>query len=152
MTAPPSTTETTLRLKRIFNAPRDRVFRAWTDPKELKRWCAPTEEYTTPIAEVDLRVGGKYRIGMKPGNQEVMYVATGVYREVKPPEKLVFSWSWEGEPQSRETLVTLEFRDIGKSTELILLHEFFPDEATREKHNEGWIGCLNQLATRLKEQ
>jgi uncharacterized protein YndB with AHSA1/START domain len=149
MTTTTSTPATTLRIKRIFNVSRDRVFRAWTDPKELKQWCAPGEDYTTPIAEVDLRVGGKYRIGMQPKGQETAHIATGVYREVKPPEKLVYSWWWEGATQHEETLVTVEFRDLGGSTELVLTHELFPDEVARDKHTEGWTGCLNGLAKRL---
>ena len=143
------TTETTLYLKRMVSAPRAKVFKAWTNPAELKKWFAINADYETPIAEVDLRVGGKYRIGMKPKAKDAVHVATGVYREIRPPEKLVFTWSWEGEAEKIDTLVTVEFRDMGSSTEIILKHEFFPDGPTRDKHMEGWTGCLNMLAEQL---
>ena len=144
------TTETTLYLRRIVPAPRERVFKAWTAPAELKKWFRVDVDYETLVAEVDLRVGGKYRLGMKPKTKDVTHVATGIYREIRPPEKLVFTWSWEGEAERIDTLVTVEFRDMGKSTEIILKHEFFPDEPTRDQHTEGWTGCINMLAEHLR--
>lgn len=135
--------ETALRLRRVFAAPRQRVFDAWTRPEELKRWCAPSEDYSTPIAEIDLRVGGRYRIGMKSPDGN-LYVVTGTYREVQPPEKLVYTWSWEG-GEMGETLVTVEFREVEGATELVLTHELFPDTKAREDHEQGWTGCLERL-------
>ena len=144
--------QTTLQLKRTYQATREKVFKAWTDPEALKQWFGPTDDFTTPIAEVDLRVGGKYRIQMKDPSGAT-HTAVGAYREVKVPEKLVFTWSWEagggcggsegGAPI--ETLVTVEFRDRDGETEMILTHEQFPDAETRDKHNEGWTGCLDRL-------
>ncbi len=138
-------TATKLILRRTFNAPRAEVFKAWTDPKAIARWFAPGEDYENAIAEIDLRVGGTYRIGMKPKTREALHVATGVYREIRPPEKLVFTWSWEGERPAIDTLVTLTFRPSGNATELTLTHEFFPDGETRDQHNAGWNGCLAGL-------
>jgi uncharacterized protein YndB with AHSA1/START domain len=137
--------EITLNLTRTYSAPREEVFRAWTEPEALKRWFAPSDEFSTPIAEVDLRVGGAYRIGMKPPDQEDMFIVVGTYREVQPPERLVFTWSWEEGMDVGETLVTVEFRDLGGSTEVVLTHELFPNEQARDKHNEGWSGCLERL-------
>ncbi|MFQ5797101.1 MAG: SRPBCC domain-containing protein [Bacteroidota bacterium] len=139
--------ETSLQLKRTFAAPRERLFRAWTEPAALKKWFAPTDEYSMPIAQVDLRIGGNYRFGMKPPNTDVPHVAFGTFREIRVPEKLVFTWSWEN-PDSNigETLVTVEFRDLGGSTEIILTHDLFPDEKSRDDHNKGWTGCLGRLA------
>ena len=134
-------------LKRVFTAPRARVFKAWTDPGELKQWIAPSDDFSTPIVEVDLRVGKSYRIGMKAPDG-AMYIAIGTYREIVPPTKLVFTWSWEG-GEMGETLVTVEFRDMGDSTEVILKHEMFPDENTRDRHNSGWNGCLGRLEKAL---
>ena len=145
MTAQETRTEITLNLTRTYSAPRDDVFRAWTEPEALKRWFAPSDEFSTPIAEVDLRVGGAYRIGMKPPDQEDMFIVVGTYREVQPPERLVFTWSWEEGIDVGETLVTVEFRDLGGSTEVVLTHELFPNEQARDKHNEGWSGCLERL-------
>ena len=134
---------TSIQLSRIFPAPRERVFKAWTDPEELKRWIAPGDDFSTPIVEVDLRVGKSYRIGMKSPDGN-LYVAVGTYREIVPPKKLVYTWSWEG-GEMGETLVTVEFREQGQSTEIILKHEMFPDEQTRDQHNWGWNGCLGRL-------
>jgi uncharacterized protein YndB with AHSA1/START domain len=145
MTAQETRTEITLNLTRTYSAPRDDVFRAWTEPEALKRWFAPSDEFSTPIAEVDLRVGGAYRIGMKPPDQEDMFIVVGTYREVQPPERLVFTWSWEEGIDVGETLVTVEFRDLGDSTEVVLTHELFPNEQARDKHIEGWSGCLERL-------
>ena len=148
-----SSAETTLSISKTLAAPRERVFNAWTDPKELMRWFGPSEEFTTPIAEIDLRVGGKYRIQMKGPDGEA-HTAIGTYREIVAPEKLVFTWSWEGgsgcggsEPiEVGETLVTVVLQDRGSSTELMLTHELFPDVEARDKHNQGWSGCLERLA------
>ncbi len=145
MTTQETRTEITLNLTRTYSAPREEVFRAWTEPEALKRWFAPSDEFSTPIAEVDLRVGGAYRIGMKPPDQEDMFIVVGTYREVQPPERLVFTWSWEEGMDVGETLVTVEFRDLGGSTEVVLTHELFPNEQARDKHNEGWSGCLERL-------
>jgi len=141
-------TETTLNLRRIFKTRREKVFRAWTDPEELKKWWGP-EGYATPSAEVDLRVGGKYRLGMrKLPNGEIFYLS-GTYREVRPPERLVYTWRWEAEPEYGETLVTVEFLQAGNSTEVVLTHEFFPTEKARDDHNRGWSSCLDRLAKLL---
>lgn len=142
--------ETTLYLKRTFPAPRLRVFEAWTNPEVMKSWFCPGEDYSTPLAEVDLRVGGRYRVAMKSHARNTVHTATGVYREIKSPERLVFTWCWEGEPENGESIVTLEFRDLGGSTELHLIHEHFPSEEVRHEHEKGWEGCLTMLGKALK--
>ena len=143
----------TLNISRTFQANREKVFQAWTTATALKQWFGPTDGFTVPSAEVDLRVGGKYRIQMKAPDGE-MHTVGGVYREVAAPEKLVFTWAWEegggcgdsGNEQPVETLVTVEFREKGQSTEVLLTHELFPTTESRDKHDEGWSGCLNRLA------
>ena len=139
--------EATLHLKRTFAATREKVFRAWTDPEALKRWWGP-EGFSTPAAEIDLRVGGKYRIAMRSPHGDT-YQLVGTYREVRPPEKLVYTWAWEAEPEQGETLVTVEFLDRGDSTEVILTHELFPNEKVRDEHGKGWTGSLDRLAKTL---
>lgn len=136
--------ETTLQLKRTFTAPRARVFKAWTNTEELKKWFAPSDDYSVPFAEVDLKVGGKYRIGMKSPAGDV-HTAVGIYREIKNPEKLAFTWTWEG-TEMPDTLVTVEFHDRGQSTEMVLTHELFPSKTEADRHNEGWTRCLDRLA------
>ncbi len=135
-----------LRIIRTFDASPETVYRAWTDPDVVKRWFGPTPEFTTPIAEIDLRIGGAYRIGMKSPEGE-LYVATGVYREIVPNEKLVFTWRWENDPSSPETVVTVEFKRSGQNTELLFTHENFPTEDLAKDHQEGWEGALSKLST-----
>lgn len=139
-----SSPATTLRLTRTFAAPREKVFHAWTDPEELKKWFGPVG-YSTPTAEVDLRVGGKYRLGMKKLPDGEIFYLSGTYREVRLPEKLVYTWRWENEPELGETLVTVEFRARGHSTEVVVTHELFPTEKARDDHDKGWNSCLDRL-------
>ncbi len=87
---------TTLEVSRTVAAPRETVFQAWTDPEILTKWWRVDAGWSTPIAEVDLRVGGRYRLGMFEPGKDGPYVVGGEYREVTPPEKLVFTWIWEG--------------------------------------------------------
>ena len=138
---------TALTLRRTFQASRERVFRAWTSPEEMKRWKGPGDR-TTPIVEVDLRVGGAYRVHMRtPDGNEARLV--GVYREIDPPKKLVYTWTWETSPEMGETLVTVEFFERGRATEVVLKHELFPAAEARDKHEQGWCGSLDKLAAIL---
>ena len=133
----------TLHLRRTFTATPTRVFRAWTEPAEMKQWKAPAEG-TVPVAEVDLRVGGRYRIDMRmPDGSE--HRVTGTYREVDPPRKLSYTWFWETNADMGETLVTVEFRDLGGSTEVVLTHDLFPTDQDRQTHEQGWVGSLDKL-------
>jgi len=107
------------------------------------RWFAPSDEFSVPIVEADVRVGGRYRIVMKAPDGE-QHDVSGVYREVVPNRKLVFTWAWRSTPE-RESLVTVLLRPAGSGTELTLTHEQFFDEEARDKHQHGWIGCLGRL-------
>ena len=138
--------ETSLRLNRRFSAPRDVVFRSWTEPEELKKWFGPVG-HATVIAEVDLRVGGHYRIGMKKVPDGEVFHVSGTYREVSAPERLVFTWAWEGkEMDPTETLVTVEFRDLGAATEVALTHARFASAEQRDRHVEGWTSSFDKHA------
>ena len=140
-TASPSL-DTTLEIKRTFQASREKVFQAWTDPEKLNRWFAPSDDYEVS-AECDPRPGGNYRVQMthKDGN---IHTVVGEYREVNPPEKLVFTWSWE-DGGVQGSLVTVDLQDLGESTEVTLTHSGFPSAEWRDKHNEGWSGALSRL-------
>lgn len=139
------TLATTLEVRRTIAAPREVVFRAWTEPEMLMKWWRVDAGWSTPIAEVDLRVGGRYRLGMLEPGKDGPYVVSGLYREVTPPDKLAFTWTWEGPGAAEETLVTVEFLDQGGSTEVVLTHQNFADENMRDEHQKGWGGCLAQL-------
>lgn len=151
MTQSTAETERRLTITRTIQATRERVFQAWTDPEHLLNWWGADEGWTTPIAEVDLRVGGRYRLAMQDPEQEHPYVVGGVYREITPPERLAFTWTWEKRPGDdpdwtpAETLVTLEFIERNGTTELALTHERFPDTHMRDEHNSGWTGALDRL-------
>ena len=133
----------TLRVRRAIRATPARVFQAWTTPAEMKRWKAPGD-FSVAVAEVDLRVGGRYRVHMRaPDGSE--HRVTGTYRVVDPPRKLVYTWMWETNPDMGDTVVTVEFRDVGGSTEVVLTHELFPTEADRKEHEMGWAGSLDNL-------
>ncbi len=155
MTRPAASPAFSLSLRRVLRASPERVFRAWTRADDLKRWFAAAEGYTTPIAEVDLRVGGRYRIGMQaPGSHELS-VATGTYEEIVPPSRLVLTWRWEHEGSAAPTTrLTLEFRPHPEGTEFVLVHEGLLDETMREQHAAGWTGCLDSLERliRMKEE
>ena len=135
-----------LTVRRTFAAPREAVFRAWTDPKELTRWWGPPG-YDSPSADVDLTVGGSYRLAMRKLPDGKPYYVHGVYREIKIPERLVFTWNWEGGPPfGSNTIVTLEFYDTAGGTEMVLTHERFDSEMARDAHTKGWDGALQKLA------
>jgi uncharacterized protein YndB with AHSA1/START domain len=141
-------TELSLRLTRLIRADREAVFRAWTEPEAMREWFCP-EGGTVESAESDLRLGGRYRITMRMPDR--VSVATGVYREIEPPSRLVFTWSWEeGEgPKGGETVVTVELAERGKATELQLIHEGFATADARDGHEQGWSSALSRLEASL---
>lgn len=111
----------------------------------MAQWFCPPDAETFK-SEVDLKVGGNYVIGMRNRETGEEHITKGTYQEVSPPEKLVFTWLWEGQdPETHTTLVTLNFRDLGNKTELVLKHEGFPDQNMSDQHNQGWVGCLDGL-------
>lgn len=137
--------ETTLQIRRVFQAPRTRVFHAWTDPKQMEAWfCHAKPELTGRLIEMDARPGGRYRFEISDASGK-NFRLIGEYREIQAPEKLVFTWFWETEPSYGETVVTLEFVDLGDKTELILTQERFASTEARDKHNHGWAFCLDSL-------
>jgi len=131
-----------LTLKRRFNATPTQVFSAWTDPEKLVRWIGP-ENVEATHTEADLRVGGKFRFVMLANDGEEHDV-TGIYREIVPNKKLVFSWAWRSTPE-RESLVTVTIEPDGDGALLTLRHEKFFDETAARNHEHGWTGSLNKL-------
>ena len=135
-----------LQLTRVLPASPAAVFAAWTDPEAMKRWMCPGAT-TVSVAELDVRVGGRYRIVMRTPSGELEHV--GEYREVDPPHRLAFTWISAGTKQ-QETLVTLDVRSQGEATELVLTHERFPDAESRAKHEAGWGAILDSLDQHLQ--
>ena len=131
-----------LTLKRRLKAPPAKVFAAWIDPEKVMRWMGPGETKAVH-AECDPRVGGRYRWMMRnPAGEE--HDVSGVFREVIPNEKLVFSWVWKSTPE-RESLVTVLFKPNRDGTLLTLTHEQLFDEDTRNRHQGGWNGALDKM-------
>jgi uncharacterized protein YndB with AHSA1/START domain len=132
-----------LTLKRHLNAPPEKVFAAWTDPAKIIHWFGPEGTLPESVkAEIDLRVGGRYSVAFRFNDEN--HKVGGVYREIVPNEKLVFSWAWHTTPE-RESLVTVLTMSDGDGTMLTLMHEQFFDEAAAEGHKRGWTGTLNKL-------
>jgi uncharacterized protein YndB with AHSA1/START domain len=139
----------TLTLTRLYDAPRELVFRAWTEPEHLRRWCAPTG-FTIPDSDGDLRPGGAWRATMRaPDGEE--HRLTGTYREIVPPERLVFTHAWlDADGRAGiETLVTVTLEDQGGRTFLTLVQTGFESTASRDGHAGGWTETLDRLAGHL---
>jgi uncharacterized protein YndB with AHSA1/START domain len=146
MLASSAATAPSLQVRRTIRAPQQRVFDAWTQAAELKAWHAPGP-LTVSLAEIDLRPGGAYRIHMRaPDGTE--HRVTGVYREVEPPNRVVYTWGWEGEHVVKDSLVTVEFHDRGDATEVVLTHAGILDDAERTNHTQGWTAILDKLEAR----
>jgi len=149
-----------LQLTRIFDAPRELVFKAWTEANQINQWfgAAACGGSLLQSVQVDPRVGGKYRLQTRRADGEY-YTTVGTYQEVKPPERLVFTWAFEkdgsgdefGEVEPPETLVTLEFKALGKKTELLLTHEKFTSVESCGRHEEGWTRCLNEIGKAVEK-
>lgn len=134
-----------LQLKRTFKASPETLFWAWTDPDALRKWFGP-RGCETVSAEVDLRPGGHYRLWMRDIPDGEVFYLFGTYCEIQEPERLVFTWQGgRPEVQVGETLVTVEFHDIGEETEMIFTHELFPNNELRERHNRAWVSCFGRL-------
>ena len=136
-------TKPSLVLKRRIKAAPEKVYEAWTRPEQMTRWWGVTENPKPPVAETDLRVGGRFRVQFwDPKNEH--HSVSGTYREVVPNRKLSFSWAWQSTPE-RESQVTIDLKPEGDSTVLTLTHEQFFDEKARDDHRRGWTLALDNL-------
>ncbi|HYM60796.1 MAG TPA: SRPBCC domain-containing protein [Thermoanaerobaculia bacterium] len=136
--------DATLVVRKLIAATPERLFTAWTAPEHLKQWWGPPS-VTCTDAEVDLRVGGGYRIANRFPDGTVVWIA-GEFEAIDPPHKLVYTWRIEPQSHTAELVTVLfEARPEG-ATEVIVIHERIPDKAARETHEQGWEGCLEGLA------
>lgn len=136
-------------ITRVFDAPRELVFKAWTEPEHMARWFGPAG-FTSKVLKHDLRPGGSYRIHMLGPDGD--HWTQGVYREVVPPGRLVMVGAWadaNGNPTRPETTLTLLFEDVGGKTRLTLHNAVFESVTARDMHNEGWTSSLDCLAAYL---
>ena len=139
-----------LHVARRFDAPRERVFRAFTDPAEIPHWFGHEGE-STRVVDLDLREGGGFVF--RGTHQGAEWEVKGSYREVRIPQRLVFTWTeiMGGNPPTAESLVTVEFRDVGGATEVALTHERDVDEKQRSGHQEGWKICFDRIEKWIEE-
>lgn len=145
-------------IRRILPSSREKVFAAWTKKELLEQWmCKDVPTHHAEYVELDVRPGGGYVIEIKLPKGE-MYRGHGIFREVRPPEKLAFTWFWEQVPEAKgpiqqhESLVTVELFEQGSSTEIVLTHELLESAAERESSRRGWEGCLDVLARVLGQK
>jgi uncharacterized protein YndB with AHSA1/START domain len=132
-----------LRIERTFDAPVERVFEAWTSEEVLRRWLHGMPGGDTPTAEVDLRVGGRIRIVMRdPSGAESG--ATGEYRIVDPPHRLVFTWVWDDQPDQPQ-LIELEFSERDGRTTVVMTNSSIPTDERWESQRRGWNVCYDNL-------
>lgn len=132
-----------LTIKHRFSATPEKVYGAWTDPEKMSRWFGPPNVIKVN-ATADVKLGGRYTIQMIVPNDE--HNVSGVYREIVPNQKLVFTWAWRSTPE-RESLVTVTFNPDGGGTLMTLHHEQFFDEAARDSHEKGWGIIVGRLET-----
>lgn len=146
--------ESTLRLVRVFDASRERVFDAWTDETQFVQWMCPPG-VGLDSASLDVRPGGAWRAHGR--NSTGLFAMSGRYLEVERPERLVFTWAHHesddyDSQRGHETTVRLEFRAVGNKTELTLIHAPFADTPSRQGHTEGWTGSFDKLEPFLRRK
>jgi len=140
--------EPELKISQRIHASQQVVFDAWTTAESVKEWMCP-EGASVSGGELDVRVGGAFRIDMHTDGIDLVH--TGVYHEIRPPEKLVFTWVSQ-HTHYQASLVTVEFRAQGDTTELVLTQRHLPDEEALRRHVAGWTAVLDHLATWIEQQ
>jgi uncharacterized protein YndB with AHSA1/START domain len=151
MAKPETEASDRVQVSRTIQASRQRVYRAWTEPELLMKWFIESDG-DMHVRELDLREGGRYRFeGLERGKP---WALEGVYLEVRPGERLVYTWKWENDLAlggPGDTIVTVEFHDRGKQTEVIVTQEGFTNALARDEHGRGWVGCLDRLGSLVIE-
>jgi uncharacterized protein YndB with AHSA1/START domain len=142
-------TKPSLALQRHYPVAPEKVWRAWTDAEAVKRWWGPGPGEPVSLAELDVRVGGRFRI-VFGGPDGKMHECAGVYQEVVPNRKLVFTWHWPNSTPERVSVVTIIFQAVKNGTELVFKHEQLFDEKARDDHKRGWSASLDKLADFFK--
>lgn len=137
-----------LHVHRLVPASPERVFGAWTDQNELQKWWGPADVRCLS-AEVDLRVGGQYRIANELPDGTVLWIA-GEFEAIEKPHLLVYTWTVDLESPTTER-VTVQFEKHDQGTLVILRHELIQTPQLRDQHRQGWLGCMDGLAEYLTD-
>jgi uncharacterized protein YndB with AHSA1/START domain len=147
MTEPPNYE---LRIERTFDASAEQVFDAWTSEEVLRRWFHSVQGWDTPIAEVDLRVGGRIRLAMRePDGTE--HSMGGEFTQIDRPRRLAMTWTFDDWPEKQQ-MVELEFTEHDARTTVVLINSGIATEQQRDSQQGGWKGCLDSLERRLRLQ
>jgi uncharacterized protein YndB with AHSA1/START domain len=145
-------TQHVLLIERVFDAPRELVYKAWTDPEHLVHWLGP-KGFNGTIMKMDLRVGGAYRFHMKAA-EGTEYWQQGIYREIAEPERFVRTCVWadaDGNPTGPETLMTVVLEEHQGKTKLTF-RQTFDSASARDAHRGGTSSALDRLAEYLEGQ
>jgi len=137
-----------LSVTRVIQAPVDLVFRAWTEPDQLRHWFSPAGVECRSLT-ADIRIDGGFRIHMTSKSGD--HIATGKYLDIIPNQRLQFSWTWENYAMP-DSIVTIELEDLGSSTRLTLRHEGLPDQEDAEQHTEGWSSIVEKCVQLFETQ
>lgn len=135
----------TLEVRKTIRATPQQLFDAWTQPAILRQWWGP-KGVTCIDVQMDLRVGGSYRIANRFQDGRVIWIA-GEFEQIESPSLLVYTWRVE--PQTTSERVTVRFERRGGATDVIVLHERIAEEAARDQHERGWRDCLVSLQALL---
>jgi uncharacterized protein YndB with AHSA1/START domain len=137
-----------LDITRCFRVAPEKVWQAWTEPQALSRWFGPAEDPSVTTAEIDLRVGGHYRIAFRTRHGDTHEVS-GFYQVVEPFRLLVFTWAWKSTPE-RVSRVSIELERVDGGTEMHFVHDRFFDEQARINHERGWLAFFENLGHLLQ--
>jgi uncharacterized protein YndB with AHSA1/START domain len=138
----------TLRIERTFNAPVQAVFDAWTSAEWLRRWWHAEHDWETPEAQVDARVGGAIRVVMRNPQDGTEYGGGGEYTVIDPPERLAFTWTWDGDDLSKRQLIEIEFIDHGARTRVVMTNSGLP-AGRSDEYRGGWQNSFDNLEAAL---
>jgi uncharacterized protein YndB with AHSA1/START domain len=145
-----STAERELVITRVFDAPRELVWKAWTDPELAKQWSGP-RGFTAKDFSLDPRPGGEWHLTMHSPETGKL-TNRGVVRDSVEPERLVFTFAWDNDDGTpgREMLITITFVERDGKTEMTFTHGVFESAEDRDGHSEGWNESFDKLADHLQ--
>lgn len=149
-----ATDPATLTLRRVFDAPRALVWRAWTRPEMAVAWFGPPD-WPAVSVEQDLRPGGRWRVCLRSTTEDRVLWQGGIYREIAAPERLVFTFKWESDDHEDgapvDTLVTVLLTDLPDGrTQMDFTQQGLKSQDSLAGHRHGWTGSFDRLAQALE--
>lgn len=147
------TQEKSLSTEKEFTLPVERLYQAWTTPDDLKQWWKPSENKLTTV-ELDIKEGGKFKYEFEAKEGQTAVIITGEYKEVKPNEKLVYSWNWDvpsDNIKKSDHQLTIQFQPSGEGSKISVTQENYENDESITPHQEGWEKALNDLHDYLNQ-